>query len=198
MTSRIETRSFRWDTLDAKTFFDEHGYVIVDGVLADEHLQRVEEGWGAVVAEAARRAELLPAEFIERFPQNRDLWRKNDLFRSLLFDTDQSAVMRHFLGTTGVRLFHDQAICKPRDRSGTIPWHQDSAYWLSIGSAHRCGHRPPMLLQTAGVSRCWIARITMVLVRRKTSSPLTARNMMRMSATSISQYGADSPWCSMG
>src|SRR5690606_29841875 len=41
----------------------------------------------------------------------------------------QGEVARTLLGVSGVRLFHDHAICKPVRGSGSIPWHQDSAYW---------------------------------------------------------------------
>ena len=126
---RVESRSFPWHADEAKAFFDSHGYVVVNGVLTEHSLENISGGWNEVVHESAARAGLTPAAFAERFPQNRDLWRKNERFRTLLFETQQSVVVRRFLGSNAVRLFHDQAICKPPLRSGTIPWHQDSAYW---------------------------------------------------------------------
>lgn len=126
---QIESRSFSWAEPGARAFFVKHGYVVIDEVLRDHELSSADRAWQDVVRDGAAVAGLSPDAFVERFPQNRDLWRKHDAFRDLLFDSAQSQVVRSFLGTTGARLFHDQAICKPAGRSSTIPWHQDSAYW---------------------------------------------------------------------
>lgn len=129
MTPSIERRSFEWRDPAAHTFLVEHGYVVVRDVLDPEQRAAVTEGWNAAVGDAAARVGMRPDELVERFPQNRDLWRKRAEFERLLFDTPQGLVARTLLGVTGVRLFHDHAICKPARSSGAIPWHQDSAYW---------------------------------------------------------------------
>ena len=129
MIPAVETQRFHWSDPAAKTFYDDHGYVIVTGVLDSEERATIRPAWQALVEEAAEAAELDPISFEQRFPQNRDLWSKSEPFRSLLFETRQGEVARHFLGTQGARLFHDHAIAKPSNRSDTIPWHQDSSYW---------------------------------------------------------------------
>lgn len=129
MTPRIETTRFAWDDPAAKDFFARHGYVIVRDVLGDDDRSTISHAWKEVVEEAAERIGLTAGEFERRFPQNRDLWRKSDAWSRLLFGTRQGEVAARFLGTSGVRLYHDHAIAKPADHSGTIPWHQDSAYW---------------------------------------------------------------------
>lgn len=129
MSARIESRSFAWRDPHARAFLAEHGYVVVRDVLGPEQRAEIIAGWDAVIREAAARVGLDPVELVERFPQNRDLWRKHDRFERLLFATPQGEVARTLLGVSGVRLFHDHAICKPVVRSGVIPWHQDSAYW---------------------------------------------------------------------
>lgn len=120
---------FHWTDAGALPFFREHGYVVLHGVLGEPDLATIEEGWSEVVVEAASRVGFTPEHFVERFPQNRDLWRKSAGFRRLLMESRQGEVARTFLDVTGVRLFHDHAICKPATVSGIIPWHQDSAYW---------------------------------------------------------------------
>lgn len=110
-------------------FFAEHGFVVLTDVLDEPDLNEIDLAWLEVVEEGAKTAGMDPNAFVVRFPQNRDLWRKNERFGSLLRNTRQAAVARTFLAVSGVRLFHDHAICKPAGRSGTIPWHQDSAYW---------------------------------------------------------------------
>lgn len=129
MTPRIEDRSFAWRDPGARSFLADHGYVVVHDVLDAAQRRAIIEGWDVVVGEAARQAALSSAEFVGRFPQNRDLWRKHVTFERLLFDTPQGDVARRLLGVSGIRLFHDHAICKPVQSSGVIPWHQDSAYW---------------------------------------------------------------------
>lgn len=129
MTPSIETRSFAWRDPAARELLADRGYVVVREVLGPEQRAAITDGWNAVVGDAAGRVGLSPAELVDRFPQNRDLWRKHVLFERLLFDTPQGEVARTFLGVSGVRLFHDHAICKPVRSSGSIPWHQDSAYW---------------------------------------------------------------------
>lgn len=124
-----EVPRFSWRDPRAAGYFRAHGFVIVFDALGAPELNEVEEAWDEVVREGAETAGLLPAVFIERFPQNRDLWRKNAKFDHLLRTTRQAEIAMAFLGVSGVRLFHDHAICKPSGRSGTIPWHQDSAYW---------------------------------------------------------------------
>jgi len=129
VTPAIEHRGFAWRDPAAREFLAERGYVVVREVLGSEQRVAITDGWNAVVGEAARRVGLSTDELVERFPQNRDLWRKRGEFERLLFDTPQGEAARTFLGVSGVRLFHDHAICKPARGSGLIPWHQDSAYW---------------------------------------------------------------------
>ena len=44
------------------------------------------------------------------------------------------AIAAKLAGTEGIRLFHDQLICKPPDLSEAnhIGWHQDLGYWTCI------------------------------------------------------------------
>jgi len=126
---RTVTQRFHWEDPEALSFYEEHGFVVVHGVLDSEERSRITPAWDALVSDAANAAEMAPDAFVQRFPQNRDLWSKSDAFRTLLFETSQAKVASRFLGTSGVRLFHDHAIAKPAGRSSTIPWHQDSAYW---------------------------------------------------------------------
>lgn len=113
----------------AKAYFDEHGFVVVRDALASDDLHQVRTAWDEVVRMAAGACSLNVDDFAARFPQNRDLWKKSPTFCRLLLETGQWRVAAGLLGVSGVRLFHDHAICKPTGRSGTIPWHQDSAYW---------------------------------------------------------------------
>ena len=114
---------------DATEFFNEHGFVVLRDILSDRELQGISSGWESLITDASQKVGLDKREFETRFPQNRDLWRKNDTFKELLFDSAQAEVAASLLGVSGVRLFHDHAITKPTRESSTIPWHQDNAYW---------------------------------------------------------------------
>ena len=129
MSVRVEDRSFCWRDRAAVSFFREHGYVVVDDALDDRELGQAAAAWADVNEAAAQRAGLGTATFVERFPQNRDLWLKDPRFGELLTESDQPRVAMAFLETSGTRLFHDHAIYKPSGRSSAIPWHQDAAGW---------------------------------------------------------------------
>ena len=126
---KVNSIRFSADDAAALAFFRRHGYVVLRDVLHDADLKRVDHAWDAVVADGAAANALDADTFVQRYPQNRDLWRKHADFRTLLFETRQAEMAQRLLGTSGVRLFHDHAIAKPVHASGTIPWHQDSAYW---------------------------------------------------------------------
>lgn len=126
---RVEERRFHWEDPAARAHFTEHGHVILSGILDEVERGEVRSGWEEVVGEAAAICGVPAARFVERFPQNRDLWLKSRRFHRLLFESRQAEVARRYLGVSGVRLFHDHAIAKPAGSSERIPWHQDSAYW---------------------------------------------------------------------
>lgn len=126
---RIETQRFSWKDPQARQFFLQNGYVIITDALRNTERADVQCGWDILVNSAARQFNLTNENFVRKFPQNRDLWRKEALFYNLLFKTPQATIAQYFLQVSGVRLFHDHAIAKPVEYSAPIPWHQDSAYW---------------------------------------------------------------------
>lgn len=127
---RVNAARFDIDQLDeASEFFNEHGFVVLHDVLTENELQGISSGWDSLLSDACEQVGLTRSEFETRFPQNRDLWLKNDTFKELLFDSAQGKVAASLLGVSSVRLFHDHAIAKPSRQSSTIPWHQDNAYW---------------------------------------------------------------------
>jgi hypothetical protein len=129
MSKSVNEARFERDDPEALTFFKSRGFVVLRGVLGESDRADVERAWDEIVAEGAHTIGMSPGEFASRYPQNRDLWQRHPGFRKLLFETGQGPLASRFLGTSGVRLFHDHAIAKPAHTSGLIPWHQDSAYW---------------------------------------------------------------------
>ena len=130
MTEPVNSVRFDLDEIEeATSFFVSHGFVVLSGILDHEELQAISFGWEHLVSDASQAVGLNTREFETRFPQNRDLWLKNETFNELLFASGQAQVASSLLQVSGVRLFHDHAILKPSQNSSRIPWHQDSAYW---------------------------------------------------------------------
>lgn len=130
VVTSVNSTRFDIHQLDRATeFFSEHGFVVLRDVLSDRDIQGISTGWDSLITDASDKVGLNKEEFETRFPQNRDLWRKNDIFKDLLFHSAQAEIAASLLGVSGVRLFHDHAITKPTRESSTIPWHQDNSYW---------------------------------------------------------------------
>ncbi len=129
MLRNVNETRFELNDPEALAFFKLRGFVVLRGVLSENDRAEVERAWEEIVVEGARTTGMAPEAFAARYPQNRDLWQKHPGFRRLLFETRQGHLASRFLGTAGVRLFHDHAIAKPVHASGLIPWHQDSSYW---------------------------------------------------------------------
>eukprot|EP01127_Copromyxa_protea_P005556 TRINITY_DN1546_c1_g1_i6.p1 TRINITY_DN1546_c1_g1~~TRINITY_DN1546_c1_g1_i6.p1 ORF type:complete len:262 (-),score=40.14 TRINITY_DN1546_c1_g1_i6:355-1140(-) len=62
-------------------------------------------------------------------------WWINETIRSLVKAPEIGEIAASLLGVNEIRLWHDQAICKPglgeetKDDCGNIGWHQDYGYW---------------------------------------------------------------------
>jgi ectoine hydroxylase-related dioxygenase (phytanoyl-CoA dioxygenase family) len=62
------------------------------------------------------------------FLQIANLWEKSDLVKEFVMGKRLAQIATKLLGTTGVRLYHDQALYKEKD-GGITPWHVDQYYW---------------------------------------------------------------------
>lgn len=58
-----------------------------------------------------------------------DMWKLDEVFKQLLFKPDTLDIIEGLLGTSDIRLFHDQALFKPALHGDEVPWHQDNGYW---------------------------------------------------------------------
>lgn len=70
------------------------------------------------------------------FLQVTNLWRTDDVVRELVFSRRLARLAAQLMGVCGVRLYHDQALCKEAG-GGITPWHADQFYW-PLSSEHTC------------------------------------------------------------
>jgi len=62
------------------------------------------------------------------FLQVTNLWLKNEAVRNFVFGKRLAQIATDLLGTRGVAIYHDQALCK-ESGGGHTPWHVDQFYW---------------------------------------------------------------------
>lgn len=62
------------------------------------------------------------------FLQSFNLWRVDPAIARFVLAPRFAKVAADLLGVDGVRLYHDQALCK-EPGGGRTPWHQDQYYW---------------------------------------------------------------------
>lgn len=114
--------------------FRRDGFVRLSGVLSPGTLETYGEAVDAAVEESRRQQ----PEWRERstyqraFVQVTNLWRNHPRVRDLVFSERLARLAAELLRTSGVRLYHDQALYKePAEDStgGHTPWHADQYYW---------------------------------------------------------------------
>jgi ectoine hydroxylase-related dioxygenase (phytanoyl-CoA dioxygenase family) len=111
--------------------FRRDGFVVVDGLIGGDELDRLAP---AVAAAVARRkagdARSLgeKSRYEQSFLQCQNLWEDSEDVRPLTFHPRVGAAAAALLGADAVRLWHDQALFKEPGGRETDP-HQDQPYW---------------------------------------------------------------------
>jgi ectoine hydroxylase-related dioxygenase (phytanoyl-CoA dioxygenase family) len=72
--------------------------------------------------------------YARAFVQVTNLWTRSAVARELSFSKRLARIATELLGTSGVRMYHDQALFK-ESGGGVTPWHVDQQYW-PMDSAH--------------------------------------------------------------
>jgi ectoine hydroxylase-related dioxygenase (phytanoyl-CoA dioxygenase family) len=68
------------------------------------------------------------------FLQVMNIWTKSDVVKEFVFSRRLARLAAELMGTTGARLYHDQALYK-EGKGGFTPWHADQYYW-PLASTH--------------------------------------------------------------
>ncbi len=112
------------------TFYEENGYIKLKQIFTPELVEHYRAIIHNRVAELSRNA--LPMEqrdtYGKAFLQVMNLWAESPGVREFVFGKRLASVAAQLLRTTGVRLYHDQALYKEAG-GGITPWHADQYYW---------------------------------------------------------------------
>lgn len=108
----------------------ERGHTVVRGLASAAEVEAFRPVIEAAVAEHA--ANVAPLEerdtYGKAFLQVPNLWQRSEVIQRFVFARRFARVAAELLGVEGVRLYHDQALCK-EPGGGFTPWHQDQVYW---------------------------------------------------------------------
>jgi len=111
-------------------FFRENGFIKLKSVFTPEILTYYGQEITKKVMEL--NTQHLPMEerdtYHKAFLQIANLWEKSDLVKEFVMEKRLAQIATDLLGTTGVRLYHDQALYKEKG-GGFTPWHADQYYW---------------------------------------------------------------------
>jgi ectoine hydroxylase-related dioxygenase (phytanoyl-CoA dioxygenase family) len=111
-------------------FYRENGFVKLKNVLSAETI-------AAYAPQITRKVhELntlhLPMEerttYQKAFLQVMNIWTKDAIVKEFVFSRRLARIAAELMGTTGVRMYHDQALYK-EGKGGFTPWHADQYYW---------------------------------------------------------------------
>ena len=111
-------------------FYLENGYVKLKDVFSSQLL----EHFGGIISErvAELSADAAPMDqrntYGKAFLQVMNLWTQSESVKEFVFGRRLARIAAELMGTTGVRLYHDQALYKEAG-GGITPWHADQYYW---------------------------------------------------------------------
>ena len=106
------------------------GYVKLKHVLSPETLAY----YGREISHKVKElnSQHLPLEerdlYHRAFLQIENLWPQSEVVREFVFSPKLGRIAAELMGTTGVRIYHDQALYK-ESGGGITPWHADQYYW---------------------------------------------------------------------
>jgi len=116
---------------ESRRRFREQGYLKVPGVFSAPTLAWI-DGVVTALVEANNPLEGVPMEsrdtYGKAFIQVFNLWLKSEEGRRVGHSRRLAGIAADLLGTSGVRMWHDQALFK-EPGGGHTPWHADQQYW---------------------------------------------------------------------
>ncbi len=111
-------------------FYQKHRFIKLKEVFPGEALEFFSNCIGKKVAEkSAGKPDLNQRDtYGKAFLQIFNLWREDDDIRELVFSKRLAGIASGLMETSGVRIYHDQALFK-EGGGGITPWHADQYYW---------------------------------------------------------------------
>lgn len=115
---------------DQCRFYQENGYIKLAQVLSAELLAHYRDPIRAIVAERSANKPPLDqrSTYDKAFLQIENLWCVSEVVRELAFSRRLAQIATDLMGCRGVRIYHDQALCK-EPGGGITPWHADQYYF---------------------------------------------------------------------
>jgi len=111
-------------------YFREQGYIKLKQVLSPEVLAHYGRQISRKVQEL--NTNTLPMEqrdtYRKAFLQVGNIWTHCAIVKEFVFGKRLARLAAELMGTTGVRMYHDQALYKEAS-GGHTPWHADQHYW---------------------------------------------------------------------
>jgi len=115
---------------DLTRSYARNGHVCVKGVAPASTLDLIGEPLRGAVRKVMETKD--PQGRVEQyggmFQQVTNVWRLDPVLREFILARRFAKAAADLMGVSGVRLYHDQALFKPRGGKPT-PWHQDQIYW---------------------------------------------------------------------
>ncbi len=106
------------------------GHCVVRGLASADEVAAFRPAIEAAVRRHAQNQ--VPLEergtYGKAFLQVTNIWQYDEMVKQFVFAPRFAKAAADLLGVAGVRLFHDQALCK-EPGGGHTPWHQDQNYW---------------------------------------------------------------------
>lgn len=112
-------------------YYQENGFVQVDGILNEDELEELREYVDEVMEVENGISLQKPKDggYYKVLNQRVNAWRDHGGICKYDFHPGLAEMARKLMGSDGVRFFHDHVLYKmPGDRNIT-PWHQDSPAW---------------------------------------------------------------------
>ncbi len=111
-------------------FYSTNRYIKLKHVLNEETIAF----YNGIISEQVAAMNKQPTTLQERdtygkaFLQLFNLWRENDIIKTLVFSRRLAKIAADLMQTKGSRIYHDQALFKEAG-GGITPWHADQYYW---------------------------------------------------------------------
>ncbi|WP_083421877.1 phytanoyl-CoA dioxygenase family protein [Arsenicibacter rosenii] len=115
---------------DAINFYQTYRYIKLKDVLDADTLAYYGEAIEQTVAGLNRQHQPLDQRdtYGKAFLQVFNLWQQDDRCREFVLSKRLGQIAAELMQTSGVRLYHDQALFKEAG-GGITPWHADQYYW---------------------------------------------------------------------
>jgi ectoine hydroxylase-related dioxygenase (phytanoyl-CoA dioxygenase family) len=115
---------------DDISYFRDNGFIKLKNVLSQELL----DYYGTEITRKVFELNTMHLPMDERdtyhkaFLQITNLWQKSDMVKEFVMGKRLAQIASDLMDTSGVRLYHDQALYK-EPGGGFTPWHADQYYW---------------------------------------------------------------------